>query len=206
MFGRNLCDKVLNIIEEWSPKKKYSKEIEYRDDLMEFIRKELKRSQQNILFGTPETHCVKKESGRHLADIGIDEDIGVELKLNLRRKAEMDRLEGQVSGFSREYSCIIIVLCGKVSDEIVEELEYRFRQRYGNVGFGIGPQGPRVEIVRKDESSTKRRKKKGSDTIFGIRFDPFGLSDASFDLFGSETKKKEKDRKKRKEDDPWKVW
>jgi len=161
MFGRNLCNEVLNIIEEWSPKKKYSKEIEYRDDLMEFIRKELKRNQQNILFGTSETHCVKKESGRHLADIGIDEDIGVELKLNLRRKAEMDRLEGQVSGFSREYSCIIIVLCGKVSDEIVEELEYRFRQRYGNVGFGIGPQGPRVEIVRKDVVGGSKKKGKG---------------------------------------------
>ena len=46
---------------------------------------------------TTRTHPVKKESGRHLADIGIDEDIGVELKLNLRSKAQMDRLEGQAS-------------------------------------------------------------------------------------------------------------
>jgi len=129
---------------------------------MEFIRRELKRSQQNILFGPPRTHLVKKESGRHLADIGIDEDIGVELKLNLRKKAEMDRLEGQVSGFTREYSCIIVVLCGEVSEEIVEELKYRFKRSYGNVGFGLGLQGPRVEIVRKDEAWIKRGKKKTS--------------------------------------------
>ena len=114
----SLCDDVINIVGQWIPKKKYSKEPEYRDDLMEFIRSELKRSQQDLLFGAPETHLVKKESGRHLADIGIDENIGVELKLNLRRKAEMDRLEGQVSGFTREYSCIIVVLCGEVSEDI----------------------------------------------------------------------------------------
>ena len=162
MFG-SLCDDVLSIIKRWVPTKKYSREAGYRDDLMEFIRRELKRSQQNILFGPPRTHLVKKESGRHLADIGIDEDIGVELKLNLRKKAEMDRLEGQVSGFTREYSCIIVVLCGEVSEEIVEELKYRFKRSYGNVGFGLGLQGPRVEIVRKDEAWIKRGKKKKDD-------------------------------------------
>ena len=164
----SFCDDVLTIIKRWAPKKKYSKETEYRDDFMEFIRRELKRSQQDILFGPPRTHLVKKESGRHLADIGIDEDIGVELKLNLRRKAEMDRLEGQVSGFTREYSCIIVVLCGEVSEEIVEELEYRFKRSYANVGFGLGPQGPRVKVVRKDEASIKRRKKKKEDDLWGF--------------------------------------
>lgn len=157
MFG-SLCDDVLSIIKRWGPKKKYSKEAGYRDGLIEFIRRELKRGQQNILLGPPRTHLVKKESGRHLADIGIDEDIGVELKLNLRRKAEMDRLEGQVSGFTREYRCIIVVLCGEVSEEIVDELKYRFKRSYGNVGFGLGPQGPRLKVVKKDEASIKRKK------------------------------------------------
>jgi len=86
--------------------------------------------QQNFLLGPTRTHPVKKESERHLADIGIDEDIGVELKLNLRSKAQMDRLEGQVSG-------------------------YRFKRSYGNVGLGLGPhpQGPRVKVVRNDKTS-----------------------------------------------------
>jgi hypothetical protein len=169
----SFCDDVLSIVKRWFPKKKYSKEAEYRDELMEFIRSELKRGQQDILFGPPRTHLVKKESGRHLADIGIDEDIGVELKLNLRRKAEMDRLEGQVSGFTREYSCIIVVLCGEVSEEIVEELEYRFKRSYANVGFGLGPQGPRVEVVRKDKVSIKGRKEKKSGNVFGGGIDLF---------------------------------
>ena len=92
----------------------------------------------------------------------------MELKLNLRRKAEMDRLEGQVSGFTREYSCIIVVLCGEVSEEIVEELGYRFKRSYANVGFGLGPQGPRVKVVRKDEASIKRKKKKKDDDPWGF--------------------------------------
>ena len=164
----SFCDDVLSIIKRWVPKRKYPKESGYRDELMEFIRSELKRGQQDILFGPPRTHLVKKESGRHLADIGIDEDIGVELKLNLRRKAEMDRLEGQVSGFTREYSCIIVVLCGEVSEEIVEEIKYRFKRSYANVGFGLGPQGPRVKVVRKDEASIKRGKKKKEGDLWGF--------------------------------------
>ena len=68
----SLCDTVLGIVERWIPKKKYSKEIEYRDELAEFIRNELKRRQQDILFGTPKKHRVKKEAGRSHADIEID--------------------------------------------------------------------------------------------------------------------------------------
>ncbi len=32
-------------------------------EMMEFIRNELKRGQQNILFGIPEEHSVQKEAG-----------------------------------------------------------------------------------------------------------------------------------------------
>jgi len=68
----SLCDTVLGIVERWIPKNKYSKEIEYRDELMKFIRNELKRRQRDILFGIPEEHSVQKEAGRAHADIEID--------------------------------------------------------------------------------------------------------------------------------------
>ena len=155
----SFCDDVLTIIERWAPKKKYSKETEYRDELMEFIRNELKRSQQDILFSTPKKHRVKKEAGRSHADIEIDRNIGIELKRNLKGKTEMNRLSGQIIDYEGDYSCIIVVLCGEVSEETVEELEYQFKQRYGGVGFGLGTQGPRVTVV-KDEASIERRKKK----------------------------------------------
>lgn len=68
----SLCDTVLGIVERWIPKKKILQGIEYRDELAEFIRNELKRRQQDILFSTPKKHHVKKEAGRAHADIEID--------------------------------------------------------------------------------------------------------------------------------------
>jgi hypothetical protein len=161
MFG-NLCDDVLSIIKRWVPKRKYPKEPGYRDDLIEFIRSKLKRGQQNI-FGILEEHSVQKEAGRAHADIEIDRNIGIELKRNLKGKSRIDELIGDLDLYEREYDCIIVVLCGEVTEETVDELKFRFRQRYGGVGFGLGPQGPRVEVIRKDEASIKRRKKKKGD-------------------------------------------
>jgi len=188
----SLCDDVIDIVGQWIPKKKYSKEPEYRDDLLEFIRSELKRSQQDILFGTPEKHRIKKEAGRSHADIEIDRNIGIELKRNLKGKTEMNRLTGQIIDYEGEYSCIIIVLCGEVGGETVEELEYQFKQRYSGVGFGLDPQMPRVTVVRKDEASIKRRKKKTSSP-----FDIPSFTPPSFNSpFDTTPKKKGRTKKK----------
>ena len=178
----SLCDTVLGIVERWIPKKKYSKEIEYRDELMKFIRSELKRGQRGILFGIPEEHSVQKEAGRAHADIEIDRKIGIELKRNLKGKTEMNRLSGQIIDYEEDYSCIIVVLCGEMTEETVDELEYRVRQRYGGVGFGLGTQGPRVEIVRKDEAWIKRKKKKTSSKKPQSPFDIPSFNLPTFDL------------------------
>jgi len=197
----NLCDDVLSIVKRWFPKKKYSKEPEYRDDLMDFIRSELKRSQQDILFGTPRKHRVKKEAGRSHADIEIDRNIGIELKRNLKGKTAMNRLSGQIIDYEGDYSCIIVVLCGEVSEETVEEVEYQFKQRYGGVGFGLVPPGPRVTVVRKDETSIKRRKKKGSSKRTQSPFDipsftPPTFTPPSFNSHFDTTPKKKSRKKK----------
>ena len=178
----SLCDTVLGIVERWIPKKKYSKEIEYRDELAEFIRNELKRRQQDILFSTPKKHHVKKEAGRAHADIEIDRNIGIELKRNLKGKTEMNRLSGQIIDYEGDYSCIIVVLCGEVSEETAEELEYQFEERYGGVGFGLGPQKSRVEIVRKDEAWIKRKKKKTSSKKPQSPFDISSFNLPTFDF------------------------
>jgi len=198
----SLCDTLLGIVERWIPKKKYSKELEYRDELMKFIRSELKRGQRDILFGIPEEHSVQKEAGRAHADIEIDRKIGIELKRNLKGKTEMNRLSGQIIDYEGDYSCIIVVLCGEVSEETVDELEYQFEQRYGGVGFGLGPQKPRVEIVRKDEVWIKRKKKKTSSKKPKSPFDIPSFNPPAFDLpsFDSpfDNAPKKKGRKKKR--------
>ena len=104
----------------------------------------------------------------------------------------MNRLTGQIIDYEGEYSCIIIVLCGEVGEETVEELEYQFKQRYSGVGFGLDPQMPRVTVVRKDEASIKRRKKKASSP-----FDIPSFTPPSFNSpFDTTPKKKGRTKKK----------
>jgi len=149
----SISDEVLRIIEEWRPKKDYRNESGYRDDLMAFIRKELKRES---IWGPPKKHRIRKESGRHLADIGIDEKIGIELKRNLSSQSSLDRLIGQIRRFMRSYNYIIVVLCGKTSEEILDDLRVEFKEHSARGSVWGGPKTI-IEIVKK----SKQKEKKG---------------------------------------------
>jgi len=47
---------------------------------------------------------IKKEAGRSLAYIGIDDEIGIELNRNLKRKSQINRLVGQIVDYLGAYS------------------------------------------------------------------------------------------------------
>lgn len=121
-------NRVLRIVKEWHPKRNYRSEAGYRDDLMAYIREELNRGN---IWGNSERHRIRRESGRHLADIGIDEKIGIELKRNLSSQSSLDRLIGQIRRFMRSYAYVIIVLCGRIKEEILDDLRHEFRQFSG---------------------------------------------------------------------------
>ena len=164
---RSFCDEVLSIVRQWTPKKRYrkNKHAKYCDELAEFIREKLRKMQQNVPFGVPEEHYVKREGGRSRADIEVDGRIGIELKVDLKGKTEMDRLMGQLNHYEEEYNCIIVVLCGEVREDTADELKYKLKKRYGATSmpaFGFGPQKPRVEIVRVKEKSQLGKKRKAT--------------------------------------------
>ena len=119
----------------------------------------------------------------------------------MKGKKGIGNLIGELDEYEREYSCIIVVLCGEMTEGTVDELKYRFRQRYGGVGFGLGTQGPRVEIVRKDEIWIKRKKKKTSSKKPQSPFDipSFNLPTFDFPSFDSpfDNAPKKKGRKKK---------
>ena len=55
-----------------------------------------------------------KDKGRHLADIGIGNRVGIELKKDLHKKSEVDRLIGQLTTFLSDYKYgVIVVTCGE---------------------------------------------------------------------------------------------
>ena len=118
---------VKKYVQKWKPKKKYSKELEYRDGLLSYLRKQMN---QPSLFS--KEYIIKKESGRALADIivhdGRSKDgVGIELKYNLRTKSQTDRLYGQVDSYLREYHDVIIVLCGDTNQEQLYYLKEKIR-------------------------------------------------------------------------------
>ncbi len=102
---------------EWEPNWNLNIETAYRDDLIGFLNKKLN-----------ENHLIKKEEGRGLADIGIDKKIGVELKLNLSSKKEVDRLIGQVERYLDDYDDVLVVLLGKTSSEIVRDVNFQIEK------------------------------------------------------------------------------
>jgi len=123
LFGNPLFDTLLGIVKSWKLEREYNEETGYRDDLMGYIRKKLNEEQQGMFgFGSSGKHVIRAETGRHLADIGIDEKIGIELKLNLHKKRDRNTLFGQVKDYMKAYGYIIIVLCGQTSESEYEQL------------------------------------------------------------------------------------
>ena len=153
MLGRDRStfESVLRIVEKWHPARHYRNEAGFRDDLLKYIRKELKK-ETDIVWGTPERHRVRKEAGRHLADIAIDGKIGIELKRNLSSQDQLDRAVGQINRFMESYRYIIVVLCGRTSEEKFEDLQHRFREYSGAWG---GPETI-VKIFQKRVTQKKK--------------------------------------------------
>ena len=104
-------------------------------------------------------HFIKKEARRSLADIGIDDEIGIELKRNLKRKSQINRLVCQVVDYLSEYSCVIIVLCGHAEQEAVDVLKHNLKRiiRSSSSLFG---QEKLIRIVSKGKSQKTRKIKK----------------------------------------------
>ena len=164
MFN-NLFSDVVQNVEKWSPKKAES-EAEFRDDLMAYLRQNLA---QEDLLGGREPLSIRKETGRHLADIGIDGKVGIELKYNLNTKSKVDRLFGQIDDYLTGYDSVVIVLCGKTSDDQLDYLKEKVRKMPSKDMFS----SKNVEIIVKDG---KKLVKKKDPLDFDIP-DPFTVSD-----------------------------
>jgi hypothetical protein len=115
------------IREHWKPGKLTS-EREYRSSLAEFLRE-----------AAPDAKLEKEY--RHdgtTTDIYFkyDAEIFIELKYNLQRKGDCDRLVGQIEGLNPKKHKIIVVLCG---DEQNESLHGRLQEKYRTGWEGTSP-------------------------------------------------------------------
>jgi len=90
-----LWRRVVGIVKKWKPRQEYNDETKYRDDLLSFLKTEFKINPIRDLVGNPLKTVILKEKGRDNVDIEIDRNkIGIELKRNLKNKADVDRAIG----------------------------------------------------------------------------------------------------------------
>ncbi len=98
------------------------------------------------MFGPQDKIVVKKESGRGLCDIAVNRVVGIELKKDLKSKAQIDRLTGQIRRYMKDYDVILVVLVGNTNSDAREDLEEAI-QDINYAGSPIGGQGPRVDVI-----------------------------------------------------------
>lgn len=161
----NLFENTIAIIKYWIPKKKYINENQYRDDLLDFIRKELNKP-QSLSFGPQRRINIKKEAGRGLCDIGIERQIGIELKKDFKGKAKLNRLVGQISDYRKEYQRLIVVLVGNTDNESLESLINEasdINQR--NIGFGFSSVF-QIKIINRSSDRIVENKATNSFSFF----------------------------------------
>ena len=158
---RDLFSDVISTVNRWKPQKKYENESKYRDDLLDFLRRELNKPSY-FPFGQPQRISVRKEAGRGLCDIAVDRRIGIELKKDLGKKKQADRLIGQIVDYKKDYEDILIVLVGKTNREALELLKDKIDALRGNpLAFSFNRE-PRIRIIDKGSTSRMKRKEKSS--------------------------------------------
>tara|TARA_Y100000310_G_scaffold35549_1_gene33598 strand:- start:1441 stop:2043 length:603 start_codon:yes stop_codon:yes gene_type:complete len=141
----SLFNEVMGIINNWDPDDdSFTDEKDYQDDLISFLREKL-NEKQPIGIGTQKRIKVQSESGRHLCDIVVNEEIGIELKKDLKL-SEVDRLKGQIDRFKKQYKDLIIVVVGEHNPDNHEELIEFVDDIKDTSPLGMG-QGLNIEII-----------------------------------------------------------
>lgn len=111
-----LCGLVWDLLDEWEPPD-YEREDDYTDDLVQFLRNELRHERGNDGQLISITKRMKTFCG--IPDVLIDDRLVLELKVD-PREAEKDRLVGQCCKYSREWVTWAIVI--DMLDERVNQL------------------------------------------------------------------------------------
>lgn len=120
---KGLLDAMTDVVHNWRPPL-LKGEVKYRDHLLAALREHL-----------PADTKIEKEF-RHLGTtidiwlqwtgILMNDEVAFELKVNLQRKTDYDRLVGQIEGMNPAKQKIIVVLIGHTNDGLLGRLTERY--------------------------------------------------------------------------------
>lgn len=164
MFGLTLFDECVNLINHWVPKQKYPNELKYRDDLMDFLYGKLNKS--GDVLSESRNVKLKKEASRSLCDIGVgDQQVGIELKKDLKSKSQINRLQGQIEDYEDDYKeGVIVVLVGKVDKYVENDLRHKLIKKL-NKSISFGLQQFRIKLINKSDSKIQSSSQKFSNSF-----------------------------------------
>lgn len=160
MFGFDaLFDDSIRAIRSWKPTQKYNNEGKYQNELIDFLRKELNNRQDPFSLGQKKRITISSEAGRGLCDIGINRQIGIELKKDLKKKAQIDRLAGQIMEFKKDYQDLIIVLVGDTDKDKLDLLKDKMSDLSSEGDIFSNRQGNRIRVIDKGSQIKEIEKK-----------------------------------------------
>jgi hypothetical protein len=112
---------VYDLIHEWQPTNT-SSETKIEESLHAHLAKHLKR------------HDVRRQfrHDRVTADILINEKLAIEIKINLTKTAEFQRLIGQLDCYADWGVQIIVLLVGEVDPDLKRRVEDRLQKDWGD--------------------------------------------------------------------------
>jgi len=133
----SLINKVLQEVREWQPAKNYRSELKYTEDLHSVLLEKFQNSQVTR----------DDKNNKKGLDIGVThqsmysgESVGIELKYNLDKTAEYQRLIGQIETKGQRYGHIIVVLVGQTNNNMYVNLNNWVKNRQNIIS--VIPQKP----------------------------------------------------------------
>ena len=111
-FTLNPFGRVCEVIESWRPRE-CKTEKDYENSLVKKLEKELVNQRIQQQYG----------SGRQRVDIMVHGKVPIEIKKDLKSTATLQRTIGQLNQYLKDWSAIILVLCGDVSGDLFKDLK-----------------------------------------------------------------------------------
>ena len=129
---RGLFAEVLGVMKDWAPTT-LPTERDYQGSLVSYLREKFPGARVD-----PEYRHNGTTADLMLSWSGIftgTHRVYFELKRNLTRKAEFDRLVGQIEDLKPSDNSVVVVLCGQCDPQYVERLRERYAESTGGL-FG----------------------------------------------------------------------
>jgi hypothetical protein len=137
---RQTVDLDIELVDEWIPQKAYGHERKFQSELQEYLDQQLNENQNQggmpALGGEPRDLPVSTERGKSVADVVVDDRVGIELKRDLSN-SQTKKLRGQINEYLQEYPFVIACACGIEDSDGWRRLKNDLE---GQSGFGMNQQ------------------------------------------------------------------